>query len=127
MKREDWQKAYTPKGDALEKRVQNTLSGLKEARGARSKTRWIVALAALPLFRPDWYLTADADVFSAWYEAVRRTLLENGEFPFWNPWSHGGVPLFANPQVAVLGLETLTTILTGAWRRRVGCIGAAAA
>ncbi|MBQ4107150.1 MAG: hypothetical protein IJC73_06175 [Lentisphaeria bacterium] len=75
----------------------------------------IVALAALPLFRPDWYLTADADVFSAWYEAVRRTLLENGEFPFWNPWSHGGVPLFANPQVAVLGLETLTTILTGAW------------
>ncbi len=81
---------------------------------------WLAALAAaavaaLPLFRPDWYLTSDADTFSAWYEAVRRTILEYREFPFWNPWTHGGTPLFANPQVAVLGLETPLSLLFGAW------------
>ncbi len=55
----------------------------------------------------------DWDMFLAFYEAVRKSIVEYGQFPFWNPWHFGGVPLFANPQVAVIGLETPFIVLFG--------------
>lgn len=47
MKREDWQKAYAPRGDALEIRVKNTLNALPEgpARRMVMKKAWAITLA----------------------------------------------------------------------------------
>ena len=55
----------------------------------------------------------DWDFFLANYEAVRKTIVEYGQFPFWNPWHFGGTPLFANPQIGVFSLETLCVIIFG--------------
>ncbi|MEE2751598.1 MAG: hypothetical protein VX519_09210 [Myxococcota bacterium] len=54
----------------------------------------------------DWQLTL--------YEVSRAALVEHGELPFWNPFTQGGVPLWANPEapflyppfLLVLGLGT---------------------
>lgn len=47
MKREDWQKAYAPRGDALEIRVRNTLNALPEGPTRRiiMKRAWAITLA----------------------------------------------------------------------------------
>jgi hypothetical protein len=55
----------------------------------------------------------DWDFFLANYEAIRKTIVEYGQFPFWNPWHFGGTPLFANPQIGVISLETLCSIIFG--------------
>ena len=44
MKREEWQGVYAPRGDALDRRVQQALSNLTQERSA--KRRWIAVLAA---------------------------------------------------------------------------------
>ena len=54
----------------------------------------------------DWQLTL--------YEVSRSALVDHGEMPFWNPFTQGGVPLWANPEapflyppfLLVLGLGT---------------------
>ncbi len=56
----------------------------------------------------------DWDFFLANYEAIRKTIVEYGQFPFWNPWHFGGTPLFANPQFGVLSIETVCVIIFGA-------------
>src|SRR5262249_4319552 len=38
--------------------------------------------------------------------AVRRTILEWGQFPWWHPWCRGGFPLAAEPQIGALSLAT---------------------
>lgn len=47
MKREDWQRAYAPRGDALEIRVKNTLNALPEGPTRRMvmKKAWAITLA----------------------------------------------------------------------------------
>ena len=55
----------------------------------------------------------DWDFFLANYEAIRKTIVEYGQFPFWNPWHFGGTPLFANPQIGVFSLETLCAVIFG--------------
>lgn len=45
MKREDWQKAYAPQGDALDIRVRNTLSALSEESERRTRMKRGIALA----------------------------------------------------------------------------------
>jgi len=47
------------------------------------------------------------------YEAVRRTVLQYGEFPWWNPWMRGGMPLFADPEIAVVSPDTLLVLGLG--------------
>lgn len=47
MKREDWQGVYAPRGDALDRRVQQVLSSLTQERSAiHAKRRWVAVLAA---------------------------------------------------------------------------------
>jgi len=47
-------------------------------------------------------------------DALRRIVLQYHQFPWWNPWSLGGTPLFADPQVAVISPDTLLVLLFGA-------------
>lgn len=56
----------------------------------------------------DWQVT-----FLPMFEAIRRTILEYGQFPWWNPWVAGGVPLFGDAQAPVLSLETLFALPLG--------------
>lgn len=55
----------------------------------------------------------DWDMFAAFYESVRKNIIEYKQFPFWNPWHFGGTPLFARPQISVFGLETIFVIVFG--------------
>jgi hypothetical protein len=55
----------------------------------------------------------DWEMFMAFYEAVRKNIVDYGQFPFWNPWHFGGTPLFARPQIAVFSLETMCSIIFG--------------
>jgi hypothetical protein len=48
-----------------------------------------------------------------WADALRRSILQYHEFPWWNPWSLSGQPLFADPQTAVFMPETLLTAIFG--------------
>ena len=48
------------------------------------------------------------------FEAIRKTVLDYRQFPFWNPWHTGGCPLFAHPLVGVFSLETLLVLPFGA-------------
>lgn len=75
----------------------------------------IIILCWLPFMRfPDYFGDfVDWDYFLANYEAIRKTIVEYGQFPFWNPWHFGGTPLFANPQIGVISLETLCVVIFG--------------
>ena len=55
----------------------------------------------------------DADYIIQTQEAMRRTILEFHQFPWWNPWISGGVPLFANPQFGLISLQTPFVLLFG--------------
>lgn len=56
----------------------------------------------------------DFSFFSQAYEAIKISVFEYRQFPWWNPWVSGGVPLYANPQIGVFSLQTLLTFLFGA-------------
>lgn len=58
-------------------------------------------------------VNGDFDYFLQNYEAVRKIILEYGQFPWWNPWSGGGLPLYANPQVGVFSIPTILVLLFG--------------
>ncbi len=53
-------------------------------------------------------------VFYPWADALRITLLRFHQFPWWNPWSVSGQPLFADPQAPVLVPDTLLVLGFGA-------------
>src|SRR5438132_6821128 len=44
----------------------------------------------------------DWDVHLFFYAAVLKSVVEYGQWPFWNPWYCGGNVLWQNPQVALL-------------------------
>jgi len=72
---------------------------------------WALRLAVLslawPLLRPiDGMGFADWDFVLDKFEALRRTILEWGQFPWWNPWCRGGFPLAAEPQIGAVSLAT---------------------
>lgn len=57
----------------------------------------------------DWHLEAGM------LEAFRKTVLEFGQFPWWNPYSVGGFPYFANSLTpGVFSLPAALTLLIGA-------------
>lgn len=56
----------------------------------------------------------DFSFFAQAYEAIRRSILDYGQFPWWNPWVAGGVPLYANPQMGVFSVQTLLVMAFGA-------------
>jgi hypothetical protein len=55
----------------------------------------------------------DFSFFSQAYEAIRISIVEYRQFPWWNPWIAGGVPLYANPQIGVFSLQTILVIPFG--------------
>ena len=58
-------------------------------------------------------LMGDWDYFAQLYEAARRTILEFHQFPWWNPWIGGGVPLYPNPQYGLISFQTPLVLIFG--------------
>ncbi|MHB1557762.1 MAG: hypothetical protein ACYC61_09800 [Isosphaeraceae bacterium] len=85
-----------------------------EDRATDAATRWMpwaLRLAAvsllIPLMRhPNGLGFGDWDFVLDKYEAIRRTILEWHQFPWWHPWCRGGFPLAAEPQIGVLSVAT---------------------
>lgn len=62
----------------------------------------------------DQLLSGDFDYFTQAYEAVRISILKYHQFPWINSWIGGGVPLYGNPQIGVVSIQTLLVLLLGA-------------
>ncbi|MCK4283044.1 MAG: hypothetical protein KAX44_01910 [Candidatus Brocadiae bacterium] len=73
----------------------------------------LTALGWQVFHRPSSLGGHDWSYFFHVYEAVRISIVHYGQFPWWNIWSCGGVPLFANPQVGVFSINTLFVLLFG--------------
>jgi len=70
---------------------------------------------------------------AAWQELIRKTLLEHGELPFWNPHIFCGVPFIGNPGswafypinwlfvLLPVNLSTSLILLVHLWIGAVGC------
>ena len=56
----------------------------------------------------DWFMFC-----YPWADAVRLSIAKYHEFPWWNPWTVSGEPLFADPQIAVLMPDTLFVLAFG--------------
>jgi hypothetical protein len=52
-------------------------------------------------------------IFYPWADALRLSIGHYHTFPWWNPWSIAGEPLFADPQAAVLVPDTLLLLVFG--------------
>jgi len=79
---------------------------------------WALRLAmvslALPIMNhPDGLGFADWDFVLDKFEALRRTILEWGQFPWWNPWCRGGFPLAAEPQIGAVSIATPLVLAFG--------------
>ena len=60
-------------------------------------------LMCAPLFvLPNGVGHYDWDQHTFYYASVLRSVVEYGQWPFWNPWSCGGNVLWQNPQVPLL-------------------------
>src|SRR3954467_10630111 len=56
-----------------------------------------------PLFvQPNGVGHYDWDQHLFYYASVLKSVIEYGQFPFWNPWYCGGNVLWQNPQVPLL-------------------------
>ena len=74
----------------------------------------ICVVMAVPYLRGPRNLGYDDwDLNLAKYESVRRTVLEWGQFPWWDPSCRGGFPLAANPQCGVVGVATPLVLALG--------------
>lgn len=74
-----------------------------------------IVLYSLPLMLTGEKLApGDGDYLMQTIEAARISILDYGQFPWWNPWVDGGVPLFANPQFGLISIPTLFGLLFGA-------------
>lgn len=56
----------------------------------------------------------DFGFFAQAYETMRVSILHYHQFPWFNPWMSGGVPLYANPQMGVFSLQMLLVLIFGA-------------
>jgi hypothetical protein len=79
---------------------------------------WALRLAAVSLLipimqHPDGFGFGDWDFVLDKFEALRRTILVWGQFPWWNPWSRGGFPLAAEPQIGAMSMATPLVLTLG--------------
>lgn len=58
-------------------------------------------------------LMGDFDYYSQLYEAFRTSVLQYGQFPAWNPWLSGGIPLWQNPQFGLISIQSLLVLPFG--------------
>jgi hypothetical protein len=83
--------------------------------------RWIpwalrlsVLSLAFPIMQnPDGFGFSDWDFVLDKFEALRKTILIWGQFPWWNPWSRGGFPLAAEPQIGAVSIATPLVLTLG--------------
>lgn len=67
----------------------------------------------------DRFPSGDFDMQIQMTEAAKITILEFKQFPSWNPWVSGGVPLFADPQFGLFTPQTLLSLMMSsvmAWK-----------
>jgi hypothetical protein len=87
----------------------------------KAADRWIpwalrlaVAALAVPIMKnPEGLGFADWDFVLDKFEALRRTILDWGQFPWWNPWCRGGFPLAAEPQIGAVSIATPLVLIWG--------------
>jgi len=85
-----------------------------EARWIPWALRLAVATLVLPIMKnPDGLGFADWDFVLDKFEALRRTILYWGQFPWWNPWCRGGFPLAAEPQMGAVSIATPLVLSLG--------------
>lgn len=58
-------------------------------------------------------LGGDYDMQVQMTEAARISILEYKQFPWFNPWVSGGVPLFADPQFGLFSLQMVFSLMLG--------------
>jgi len=85
--------------------------------------RWLAAAAlliiTLPLATAGFWFSTDAwgqsdwDFFTPMHEGYRQTLVEYHQFPFWNPYTYGGVAGLGDPEFAVISFNFLFELLFG--------------
>jgi len=73
----------------------------------------VLSLALPMLSHPDGLGFSDWDFVLDKFEALRRTILVWGQFPWWNPWSRGGFPLAAEPQIGATSMATPLVLALG--------------
>lgn len=73
----------------------------------------ILVLCAPYVVRGDNVLLFDWDYFAQMYEAFRIAVLKYHQFPWFNPWVAGGVPLYANPQFGLVSIQSILVLLFG--------------
>jgi hypothetical protein len=61
----------------------------------------------------DKLIEGDFDYYAQVYEAFRISVLEYGQFPSWNPWMVGGLPLYANPQFGLFSIQSVLVLIFG--------------
>ncbi len=89
-------------------------NGVEGSRWVPWALRLAVASLILPIMRhPDGLGFADWDFVLDKFEALRRTILIWGQFPWWNPWCRGGFPLAAEPQIGAVSIATPLVLALG--------------
>ncbi|MDR3620623.1 MAG: hypothetical protein P4L85_14825 [Paludisphaera borealis] len=73
----------------------------------------VLSLAYPMLSNPDGFGFSDWDFVLDKFEALRRTILVWGQFPWWNPWSRGGFPLASEPQIGAISMATPLVLALG--------------
>lgn len=73
----------------------------------------VIALFFSPFLFSNNILPSDWDYFAQIYEAARMSILQFHQFPWWNAWQMGGIPLYANPQFGLFSIEMLLVLLFG--------------
>lgn len=79
----------------------------------------IVATTPILIYSTKLLLTSkrvfwgDFDYYAQMYEAMRISILKYHQFPSWNPWIAGGLPLYANPQFGLLSLQSVLVLIFG--------------
>lgn len=65
------------------------------------------------LWQPLTIGDGDIDFFYAMSEAGRKIILDYHQFPWWNPWIGGGIPLFADPQFGLFSIHSMIILVSG--------------
>jgi len=103
----------------LKKYYSRVYDGLKRTK----RIKWVfVVILSIPvciflyqyLATGNKLITGDFDYYAQMYEAFRISVLKYGQFPSWNPWMAGGLPLYANPQFGLVSIQSILSLIFGA-------------
>ena len=74
----------------------------------------VAFLFTLPIFHNiNYWGIQDWDLHLTYHGAIRETIVKYHQFPLWNPYYNGGMPLLASPATRVLSPTLLPTLLFG--------------